>query len=185
MCSYINIYSDQKYTLTKTEHFIRKMRICPGSVIMEIGIKNIEEKKVAYVSITGSYDQLPELFGEVIGYVMKEDLQITEPPYGIYFNSPMEVSPEELQYEVGITFIGNAEGEGRVKIKEVPAHNVVSTVYKGPYGQAAQIYEALIKYATENSYQIAGPVKEIYMNNPMDVPESDLLTEVQFPVIKK
>ena len=152
---------------------------------MEIEIKNIEEKKVAYVSVTGPYDQLPELFGEVVGYVMKENLQVTEPPYGIYFNGPMEVSPEELQYEVGIAFIGNAEGEGIVNIKEIPAHSAVSTVYKGPYGQAAQVYEALIKYATENGYQIAGPVKEIYINNPMEVSESELLTEVQFPVIKK
>ncbi len=155
------------------------------SVIMEVKIKDIEEKKVAYVSVTGPYDQLPELFGEVVGYVMKENLQITEPPYGIYINSPMEVSPEELQYEVGITFIGNADGEGRVKVKEIPAHQVISTVYKGPYGQAAQIYQALIKYATENNYDIVGPVKEIYINNPMEVPENELLTEVQFPVTKK
>ena len=152
---------------------------------MEVEIKNIEEKKAAYVSVTGSYDQLPELFGEVVGYVMKENLQITGPPYGIYMNSPLDVSPEELQYEVGITFTGVANGEGRVKIKEIPAHQVVSTVYKGPYGQAAQIYQALIKYTEENGYNVVGPVKEIYINNPMEVAENDLLTEVQFPVMKK
>ncbi|HEX3012897.1 MAG TPA: GyrI-like domain-containing protein, partial [Methanobacterium sp.] len=37
----------------------------------------------------------------------------------------------------------------------------------------------------ENSYNITGPVKEIYMNNPMEVAEDELLTEVQFPVMKK
>jgi AraC family transcriptional regulator len=158
---------------------------CHGSDTVKIEIKNVEEKKVAYVSVTGPYDQLPELFGEVVGYVMKEGLQITEPPYGTYFNSPMEVSQEELQYEVGIAFTGDADGEGQVKIKEVPSYHVVSTVYKGPYGQAAQIYQALIKYAVENSYDIVGPVTEIYINNPMEVPESELLTEVQFPVMKK
>ena len=45
---------------------------------MEIKIKDIEEKKVAYVSATGSYEQLPELFGEVVGYAMKEELDIIE-----------------------------------------------------------------------------------------------------------
>jgi len=152
---------------------------------VKIEITNIEEKKVAYVSVIGPYDQLPELFDEVVGYVMKEGLQITEPPYGTYFNSPMEVSQEELQYEVGIGFTGDASGEGRVKIKEVPTYQVVSTVYKGPYGQAAQIYPVLIKYAMEKGYNIAGPVTEIYINNPMEVSESELLTEVQFPVMKK
>ncbi|MGB9979314.1 GyrI-like domain-containing protein [Methanobacterium sp.] len=152
---------------------------------MKIEIKDIKETKSAYISVTGPYDQLPELFGEVVGYVMKENLQITEPPYGIYMNNPMEVSPEELQYEVGITFTGDADGEGKVKIKDIPAHQAVSTIYKGPYGQAAQIYHDLIKYTQENGYNIVGPVKEIYINNPMEVAENELLTEVQFPVMKK
>jgi AraC family transcriptional regulator len=152
---------------------------------MKIEIKDIKESKAAYVSVTGPYDQIPEILEEVVGYVTAENLQITEPPYGVYINSPMDVPPEELQYEMGITFIGDANGDSRVKIKEIPAHQAVSTVYKGPYGQAAQIYQALIKYANENGYNIVGPVKEIYMNNPMEVAENELLTEVQFPLMKK
>jgi AraC family transcriptional regulator len=57
-------------------------------LFMKIEVKNIEKTKVAYVSVTGPYEQLPELFGEVVDYVMNEDLKVTEPPYGIYFNSP-------------------------------------------------------------------------------------------------
>ena len=152
---------------------------------MKIEIKDIEQTKAAYVPVTGSYDQIPEILEEVVSYVTAENLQITEPPYGIYMNSPMEVPPEELQYEMGIAFTGDAKGEGRVKIKETPTHQAVSTVYKGPYGQAAQIYQALIKYADDNAYNITGPVKEIYMNSPMEVVEDELLTEVQFPVMKK
>lgn len=152
---------------------------------MEIEIKNIEEKKVAYVSVTGPYHQIPELLDEVVGYIIKENLQTTESPYGIYFNSPLEVSPEELQYEIGIAFTGDVDGDGKVRVKKIPAHQAVSTVYQGPYGQAAQIYPNLVKYAAENGYNITGTVKEVYLNNPAEVPENELLTEVQFPVIKK
>ncbi len=152
---------------------------------MEIEFKNIEETQVAYVPAIGSYEQLPELFGEVVGYVMKEELQITEPPYGIYFNNPMEVPQEELEFEIGISFIGEASGECRVKVKKVPAHQVVSSVYKGPYGEAAQVYQAVVEYAMEKGYEIMGGVKEIYFNNPMEVSEDELLTEVRFEVQKK
>jgi len=41
-----------------------------------------------------------------------------------------------------------------------------------------------MEYAVENGYLIAGPVTEIYLNNPLEVSENELLTEVQFPVIK-
>jgi len=180
----LNLYSYYPHTCYKVINALLLKKLS-GSAIMKIEIKDIEEKKAAYVSVTGLYHQIPEILEEIVGYVTAENLQITEPPYGVYMNSPMEVSPEELQYEMGITFIGNANGEGRVKIKEILAHQAVSTVYKGPYGQAAQIYQALIEYADENSYNIAGPVKEIYLNNPMEVSEDDLLTEVQFPVMKK
>lgn len=152
---------------------------------MKIEIKNIEETQAAYISVTGSYEQIPDILSEVVGYVMKEGLQITEPPYGIYFNSPMEVAQEELEFEIGIPFIGEAKGEGRVKVKNVPAHQVASTVYKGPYGQAALVYQTIIEYAMKNGYEIVGGVKEIYLNNPMEVSEDELLTEVRFPLTKK
>lgn len=43
----------------------------------------------------------------------------------------------------------------------------------------------LIEYAIDNDYEIAGAVKEIYLNNPMEVDEGKLLTWVQFSVTKK
>lgn len=152
---------------------------------MEIEIKNIGETQVAYISVTGSYELIPDVLGEVVEYVMNEDLVITEPPYRIYFNSPMEVPPGKLEYEMGIAFSGKAAGEGRIEIKKIPAHQAVTAVYKGAYGQAAQIYQMLIEYAIDNDYEIAGAVKEIYLNNPMEVDEGKLLTRVQFPVTKK
>ena len=180
----LNLYFYYPHTCYKVINDLLLKKLS-GNVVMQIEIKDIERKKVAYVSVTGSYDQIPEILEEVVGYVIKENLQITEPPYGVYMNSPMDVPPEKLQYEMGIAFIGDANGEGKVEIKEISTHQAVSTVYKGPYGQAAQIYQALIKYAEDNGYNISGPVKEIYLNNPMEVSEDELLTEVQFPVMKK
>ncbi len=43
------------------------------------------------------------------------------------------------------------------------------------------VLEAWVK---ENGYRYTGPAREIYLNDPSQVPESELLTEVQFPVEK-
>jgi AraC family transcriptional regulator len=152
---------------------------------MKIDEKNVEEKQVAYISATGSYEQLSELFGEVVEWVMTKGLQITEPPYGLYYNSPMEVAEEELKFEVGIPFIGEAHGKGRIHVKEIPAHQVLSTIHKGPYSEVSPVYAALADYAVKNGYEIVGPPLEIYLSNPMEVRESELVTEIQFPVMKK
>ncbi|MBM4241039.1 MAG: GyrI-like domain-containing protein [Euryarchaeota archaeon] len=152
---------------------------------MQIEEKMVEEKQVTYIFATGPYDQLPALFGEVVGWVMMKGLQIVGPPFGIYYNSPEEVSPEELIYEVGIPFVGEAQEEGKIKIKKIPAQLVLSAMHKGPYDKVGPVFAALAEYAFKNGYEIVGAPTEIYLSDPNEVPESELLTEVQFPVVKK
>jgi len=150
---------------------------------MKIEIKTISQHQVAFIFHKGSYEKIPELLSKVVEWIMAKNLRITMPIYGTYYNSPMEVPPEELEWEVGAGFIGETKAEGDIQIKKIPEHQVVSTIFKGPYGEAASILSDLFEYAAKNGYEIAGPVTEIYLSGP-EVPESETLTEVQFPVQK-
>lgn len=152
---------------------------------MNITIKNIPQYQVAFISKKGSYKQIPESLGQVTGWLMAKNVELQIPVYGLYYNSPMEVSEDDLEWEVGVSFVGKLEGENEIKIKSVPQHEAVTSVFKGPYGEAATVYMNLIEFAEKDGYKIAGPVMESYLNSPDDVPESELLTEIQFPVIKK
>ncbi|HMK53728.1 MAG TPA: GyrI-like domain-containing protein [Methanobacteriaceae archaeon] len=152
---------------------------------MKIEKKKIEEKQVAYINYTGSYEEVPVLMGEVVGFIMAKGLQMMGPPFGVYFNSPHEVPVEELMYEIAMPFAGKAEEEGRVKIKTIPAQLVLSTIYKGPYSECGMAIGALMEYAYKNDYEIIGPPMETYLSDPNETPESELITEMSFPVIKK
>jgi len=152
---------------------------------MEIKFKSIKEKQVACIIATGPYNQIPELFNELMGYIIENDIHIIEHPYCTFFNNTMEVPPEELHCEIGIPFIGEALEDSRVTIKKISPHCVVSTIHKGAYEQTEQVYLILMEYAVEKGYLIAGPVTEVYLNNPDEVYPSKLLTEVRFPVTKK
>ena len=152
---------------------------------MKIELKTVKKHQVAFISYKGNYGKIPEILGKVVEFLMRRNMQIQMPVYGAYFNSPHEVPPEELEWEVGAAFLGETEPEGDIKIKKVPEHEAVSTVFKGSYGEAASVYGSLFEYAAKNNLQIEGPVEEIYLNSPDEVQESELLTEVQFPVIKK
>lgn len=151
---------------------------------MKIEIKNIPEYQVAFILKKGSYQQIPDTLGKVVGWLMAKEVEIQMPIYGVYYNSPMEVSEDDLEWEVGAAFIGELEGKDDIQIKTVPQHEAVTTVFKGPYGEAASVYMDLIQYATKEGYQIAGPVLESYLNDPSEVGENEALTEVQFPVVK-
>ena len=151
---------------------------------MKIEFKSVRERHVAYIIATG-YDQIPQIFGELINYIIKNNINTTEQPYCTFFNNTLEVPPEELHYEIGIPVIGDASGEGIIKIKKMHEHLAVSTIYTGSYEQRKKIYHNLMEHAVKNGYLIAGPVTEIYINNRVKVPESELKVEVRFPVIKK
>jgi AraC family transcriptional regulator len=97
----------------------------------------------------------------------------------------MEVPEEELTWEVGAAFLGELEGEGDIQIKKVPEHEVVSTIFKGPYSETHAVYGELYDHAQKNGHRINGPQLESYPNHPNLLPESELLTEVQFPVLKQ
>ena len=84
---------------------------------MEIVEKKLGKRQIAYITYKGSYEEIPTLMGEVVGFIMAKGLQIMGPPFGVYFNSPHEVPVEELMYELAMPFAGEAEEEGRVKIK--------------------------------------------------------------------
>lgn len=152
---------------------------------MEIVEKKLGKRQVAYITYKGSYEEVPVLMGEVVGFIMAKGLQIMGPPYGVYFNSPQEVSVEELMYEIAMPFAGEAEEEGRVKIKTNPEQLVLSTVYKGPYSECGTAIGALAEHAYKNGYEIIGPPMETYISDPNQTPESELITEMSFPVMKK
>jgi len=55
-------------------------------------------------------------------------------------------------------------------------------LHTGPYSGVGKAYERLFAYMNEHCLVPAGPSRELYLNDPAEVPEEELLTEVQFPV---
>ena len=151
---------------------------------MEIELKKTEEKQVAYIFYTGPVEDMGDLIGEIVDWMMNQNVEMTGPPYSAYFTSPAEVAPEDMQYEMGVPFLGEASEAGKVKIKNMPAQQVLSTLHKGPYNEVGSVYEILMNKVIDEGYQMTGAPLEIYFNSPMEVPETELLTEVQFPIVK-
>ena len=110
---------------------------------------------------------------------------MTGPPFAIYYSTPEEMARGEMQYEVGIPLSGEPETDGDINLKTFPSQNVLSATHKGPYSQIAPVYAALMDYASKNGYEVIGAPMELYLTNPMEVEENELLTEVRFPVRKR
>jgi len=157
--------------------------------MVKIEAKMAEEMRAACIFHKGAVaaigDDMGRLLGELMGWVIKGGLQVVGPPFSVYYSSPEEMARGEMQFEVGIPFVGEAKGGNNIQIKTFPAQNVLSAIHKGPYSQIAPVYAALMEYATKNEYHVTGAPMELYLTNPMEVAESELLTEVRLPVVKR
>ena len=55
-------------------------------------------------------------------------------------------------------------------------------MHRGPYDEIAPAYHTVAGWIAEHGQEIAGPPRELYLNDPTVVPPEELLTEVQWPV---
>jgi len=66
-----------------------------GGCIMEIELKRTEEKQVSYIFYTGPVD-MGDLIGEIVDWMMSQNVEMTGPPYSAYYTSPAEVAPDDM-----------------------------------------------------------------------------------------
>ena len=55
-------------------------------------------------------------------------------------------------------------------------------LHKGPYQEETATYLKLFAWLEKNKKTIVGPIREIYLNDPHEVPEEELLIEIYAPI---
>lgn len=129
-----------------------------------------------------SVDELPQALGKayasIIGYLDEIGEKPIDAPFAAYYNMDME----NLDVEMGFPVARAIEGKGEILAGEIPAGKQVWHLYKGPYAQMAPVYNALTQWMGENGHIPTGVVYEFYCNSPAEVPESELLTKIVFPL---
>jgi effector-binding domain-containing protein len=116
--------------------------------------------------------------GEAVG---RAGARMTGSPFLVMF----DVIDEETEGDIGVAFPVAAPfpGAGDVVGEELPAMTVASTMHRGPYDELGPAYHTLTGWIQEHGHEIAGPPREIYLNDPQETPDpADYLTEIQFPI---
>lgn len=156
---------------------------------IEVTVKQSEPRTVAFILMKGPYDQIAGTFPRLYAWVAKKGYGFIGPPIGVYYNSPHQVPPEELLWEIQCPVSSHvalckpdASGVG---VKQVAESEVASTMHVGPYDKLGEVWGALFAWLSQNEYEVAGPGEETYLTDPATTPPEELLTEVRFPVKRK
>lgn len=150
---------------------------------MQIEEKVVAEEQHALINYIGPVEDMIDLINEIAAWIEDNKIQVAGSPFAIYYASPKN-DAEKVTYDIGFPVLGEIQGTSRIVIATIPEHTVISAKYKGPYSDLPDVYKAMVEFVMINKYDVIGSPKEVYYNSPEDVSVNELVTEVQFPVIK-
>lgn len=152
-------------------------------------VKEIPAQRVLSKREKGSYGiTIPKLIGEICSLLSPENgrppaIKVVGPIMTIYHDQ--EYREEDADIEVALPIAGRITlDDPSIEVKNLPGGAFVSIIHTGPYPGVGKAHERIYAYVVEHDYEPGGPCRELYYNDPSEVPEDQLMTEVQFPIRK-
>jgi effector-binding domain-containing protein len=153
----------------------------------EVSISSIESQLVVGMRKRGTYAQIRPMITRLHKYVEASGAGIAGPPMFVCHETPKEVVKANLQHnadvEVVIPVSARIEGNDEVTCYELPGGPMAKITHTGPYEKSATAYKKLFAWIAENHKKVAGPTREVYLNDPRKVPPEKLLTDIYAPVM--
>ena len=150
-------------------------------------IKTIPETTVAYMRIRlESYDDLFERMPEMGALMEKAGCVCALPEY--CFTGYLEPGYKDGDILVDICeSVVEAKKEiGDLKFKTLPEIRAACVFHKGSYRTFPASYELVLRYIEENGYEVAGEIRESYIDGVWNKEEEDQwLSEIQVPIRKR
>ncbi|MEL4305472.1 GyrI-like domain-containing protein [Methanococcoides sp. LMO-2] len=153
----------------------------------DIDIVEVGPQLVIGMRKTGKYELIAEMLPDLFHYAFDNGLEITGGPTFICHEIGEEAAMKAYRegnadVEVAVPIANKVDGTDTIKCYELPGGKMVKTIHKGPYEDSTQTYREFFAWIEEKGLTITGPTREIYLNDPMEVPPEEILTEIYAPV---
>ena len=150
-------------------------------------VKTIPETTVAAMKTRlASYDSLFEVMPEMGALMEKAGCECALPEY--CFTNYLEpgYKDTDILVEICEAVTGAKQEIGGLYFKTLPEIQAACVFHRGSYGTLPESYEAVLRFIEENGYEIAGAIRESYIDGVWNQDDdSGWLTEIQIPVRKK
>ncbi|WP_234124904.1 GyrI-like domain-containing protein [Clostridium hydrogenum] len=145
----------------------------------EIEIRDIEPIRVAFIKYKGIATDANKVFPSVFKAIHGKS---NGAPFICYYVMNQETKIGEMDLCVPTAETPNNNG---ITIKEIPRVKAVCVTHIGPYETMNYGYEAINRYAKENSLILQFPFREVYIKGPgmlLKGNPNKYVTEIIFPI---
>ncbi len=162
---------------TRQQH-INEGRIMDSECAFECRVENLEPKPALTIRLKTRPEDIAEMFDRgfsaIDQYLESKGKKPAGPPFVIYINMELD----NLEVEFGFPVEEGIEGESPIQATATPSGKAVTSLYIGPYEEAEPVYDALLKWVSDNNVNASGVAYEVYLNDPAETPPEQLKIQV-------
>jgi effector-binding domain-containing protein len=148
----------------------------------EVVVRKVASQTVVAVRDKVPVNAIPQLVGEVYGYLGMNNIKPAGPTLAIYYDE--EFSEDSVDAEMAVAVVGPVPDGDRVRAVELPAmEEMACIVHTGTFEHLRASYHQLMGWIEANGYHMAGPIREVYVQWDEEDPTQNI-TEIQIPVAK-
>jgi effector-binding domain-containing protein len=155
-----------------------------GVMPYEVVVKDLPSTPVLAVRETVRFEELGVRIGEgmqrLMAHISGSGVEMAGPPMVVYHGDIVEEGRGQI--DICVPTRGAAGEQSDILVTEIPGGAVASTLHRGPYDEIQPAYHALAGWIQEHGHEVAGPPREIYLNDPSQAEPADLETEVVWPI---
>ena len=149
---------------------------------------DVTSQKVMGLRRTGRYEEIGSMIKEVFSCISERRVSIIGPPAYICHEETLEEVQQAAEsgnadLEVAFPIEGDAEGCGEVFVYELSGGKMARIIHMGPYRESIDTYHELFEYLAKNGLAVNGPIREVYINDPMTTEEDLLVTWIYAPIV--
>jgi AraC family transcriptional regulator len=148
-----------------------------------VKIQKVEPFAYFCLKHKGPFSAMQEVIQRLMLESQSQNVFPSGPLMGIYYGSPGQVQPDQMEWEVGFPVTPHALVQPPLEYKEWNFTEVAVSTHRGPYEKAGETIAKMMEWMGANGYEAAGPVMERYMDmDPEEMKPGDLTTEIWIPV---
>lgn len=152
--------------------------------LFDVRIVRMEPLEVVIEDHSGSYMQIDRAFERLFGRLGAAGRLTAETGMvGVYLSDPTSVEESDLRSQAGATAAVQPGEPHRV----LAGGDYAVLRHKGPYADMRNAYAWMFgRWLPQSGRELAEqPVLEFYLNNPREVPPTELLTDLYLPLVTK
>lgn len=155
----------------------------------DVNLEEHDPQPLAAIRYRVPAGELPRIMGEAFGRLFGHVGRLGGRPTGDVLSVYHAFDEQGVDVEAAIGVaapVAEEPGdgpEGRIIASSLPGGLCAHTTHYGPYDELGTAYEAVTAWMQEHGYEPAGPMWEIYRNDPHAVADpSEIVTDVYVPV---